>query len=119
MIGRSVPGYWDNVSWIGQLAQQFITPGGLIYDLGCSLGAVGWSVDRHLHFSARINAVDNAVAMTEGLKQNLRMVTPKAAWSVTCADVASMSFESCSVVVLHYCLQLFKSDESRRVKTPL
>ena len=105
MIGRSVPGYWDNVSWIGQLAQQFITPGGLVYDLGCSLGAVGWSVDRHLQSSARIVAVDNANAMTEGLILNLQMVTPKAEWSVTCADVASMSFETCSVVVLHYCLQ--------------
>ena len=44
MIGRSVPGYWTNVDWIGHLAQSFIEDDDVIYDLGCSLGAVGWGV---------------------------------------------------------------------------
>ncbi len=111
MIGRSVPGYWDNVSWIGELAQPFITPNSTIYDLGCSLGAIGWSVDRQLTVPARIIGVDNSEAMIESLQANLSKVQPRAQWQVIQGDVAEMAYESASVIVLHYCLQFVSLSE--------
>ena len=105
MIGRSVPGYWDNVSWIGELAQPFITPHSAVYDLGCSLGAIGWSVDRQLRVPARIIGVDNSEAMIESLGANLREVQPRAQWQLIEGDVVQITYEPASVFVLHYCLQ--------------
>ncbi len=111
MIGRSVPGYWDNVSWIGELAQPFITPNSTVYDLGCSLGAIGWSVDRQLAVPARIVGVDNSEAMIESLQANLRQVRPRAQWQVIEGDVAQVSYDRASVFVLHYCLQFVPISE--------
>jgi tRNA (cmo5U34)-methyltransferase len=105
MIGRSVPGYWDNVTWIGHLAQRFIKPDSVVYDLGCSLGAIGWAIDRKLTVPAQIIGVDNSAPMVEALELNLEAARPRANWQVICGDVAQVSYKTTSVFVLHYCLQ--------------
>ena len=105
MIGRSVPGYWDNVNWIGHLAQSFIDPNDTIYDLGCSLGAIGWSIDQNLSVPATLIAVDNSVPMMKRLTANLEGLDTNAQWVLKTADVAAMPFEPCKVVTMHYCLQ--------------
>jgi tRNA (cmo5U34)-methyltransferase len=105
MIGRSVPGYWDNVTWIGTLAQRFIKPDSVVYDLGCSLGAIGWAIDQELTVPAQIVGVDNSVPMVEALGLNLKAAQPRATWRVIHGDVAQLSYETASVFVLHYCLQ--------------
>ena len=46
MIQRSVPGYETIVHTIGELAKIAVTPNTVVYDLGCSLGAVSLSVAR-------------------------------------------------------------------------
>ena len=105
MIGRSVPGYWENVDWIGHLAVTFIKEGDMIYDLGCSLGAIGWSIDRNLQVSATLVAVDNSAPMMQRLAQNLVGLDTHANWMLKTADVTHMSFKPCAVVTMHYCLQ--------------
>ena len=105
MIGRSVPGYWTNVDWIGHLAQSFIEDDDVIYDLGCSLGAVGWSIDRQLKVPATLIAVDNSAPMMSRLALNLKGLGTQAQWILKTADVTTLQLEPCKVVTMHYCLQ--------------
>lgn len=105
MIGRSVPGYWENVDWIGQLAQCFIESNETVYDLGCSLGAVSWSIDRNLKHPATLIAVDNSKAMMGRLSENLSGLTTNADWRLTTADITALNYQPCAVVTMHYCLQ--------------
>ena len=46
MIKRSVPGYPTIVENLGVLAAQFAQPDSVLYDLGCSLGAVTQALRR-------------------------------------------------------------------------
>ncbi len=111
MIGRSVPGYWENVEWLGRLCQPFLRPSCLIYDLGCSLGAVGWSIDRHLEVPVSLVAVDSSQAMIERLRGNLAEVTTRGDWAVIHADITQISFRPTRLVTMHYCLQFVPIDE--------
>ena len=40
MIGRSVPGYEWVVPMTGLIARRYAQPDSVLYDLGCSLGAI-------------------------------------------------------------------------------
>ena len=64
MIKRSVPGYPTIVENIGVLAGQFAQADSVLYDLGCSLGAVSQALRRHVQAEGcRVIAVDNSSAM--------------------------------------------------------
>ena len=72
MIERSVPGYAAILGMTGELAAQFAQPNTAIYDLGCSLGGSSISMaQRTLPQGVRIQALDNSIAMVEGLNNKL------------------------------------------------
>ena len=72
MIKRSVPGYPTIVENIGVLGAQFAQPNSVLYDLGCSLGAVTQSLRRHVrNDGCRVIGVDNSHAMIERCSEYL------------------------------------------------
>src|SRR5690606_35612246 len=72
MIKRSVPGYPTIVENIGVLAARFAQPDSVLYDLGCSLGAVSQALRRHVRQDGcRVLAVDNSSAMVSRCREYL------------------------------------------------
>lgn len=105
MIGRSVPLYWETVDMIGEMTAAQLKENQVVYDLGCSLGAVGWSIDRNLETPVKLIAVDASQPMVDRLTANLQGLETRAIWTVKCADVTKVDFEPCDVIILNYCLQ--------------
>lgn len=110
MIKRSVPGYPTIVENSGVLAAQFAQPDSLIYDLGCSLGAVTQAVRRHVSQpGCKILAVDNSAAMVSRCSEYLQaqdaMFQELLPAEVIEADILELELQPCSVVALNFTLQ--------------
>lgn len=116
MIKRSVPGYPTIVENIGVLAAQFAQPDSLLYDLGCSLGAVTQALRRHVRADeCRVVAVDNSPAMVERCREYLHaqdsMFQELLPVSVEEGDILALTFQPSSVVALNFTLQFIAPDQ--------
>jgi tRNA (cmo5U34)-methyltransferase len=110
MIKRSVPGYPTVVETTALIAGQHARPDSLVYDLGCSLGAVTQSMRRHVRVpGCSIVAVDNSAPMVERCREYLSaqdaMVEELTPVEVVEADITEIDLQPCSVVVLNFTLQ--------------
>lgn len=117
MIKRSVPGYPTIVENIGVLAGQFAQPNSVLYDLGCSLGAVSQALRRHVQAEGcRVIAVDNSSAMVSRCSEYLHaqdsMFQELLPVDVVEADILALNLQPASVVALNFTLQ-FISPEQR------
>lgn len=110
MIKRSVPGYPTIIENVGVIAAQFASPGSLLYDLGCSLGATTQALRRHVRQpGCRITAVDNSSAMIERCREHLAaqdsMYQELLPVDLLEADITRIDFAPCSVVCMNFTLQ--------------
>lgn len=114
MIQRSVPGYSNIISAIGMLAERFVKPNSVIYDLGCSLGASTLSIRRNIHQEGcKIISVDNSKAMVERCRLHVNAYRSDTPVEVIEADIREIEIENASMVVLNFTLQ-FLSPEDRQ-----
>lgn len=114
MVQRSVPGYSNIISMIGMLAERFVQPNSMIYDLGCSLGAATLSIRRNIkHENCRIMAIDNSLPMVERCKRHIDAFKANTPVDVICDDICNIQMQNASMVVLNFTLQ-FLSPESRQ-----
>jgi tRNA (cmo5U34)-methyltransferase len=75
MISRSVPGYQTMIAAIGLLAGRFATPNSVCYDLGCSLGAASFAMQKNITVeNCKIIAVDNSQAMLSRFESVLTQI---------------------------------------------
>ena len=116
MIKRSVPGYPTIVENIGVLAAQFARPDSVLYDLGCSLGAVTQALRRHVQTAGcRVIAVDNSAAMVERCHEYLHaqdsMFQELLPATVQEGDILDLDFQPCSVVALNFTLQFIAPEQ--------
>jgi tRNA (cmo5U34)-methyltransferase len=116
MLRRSIPGYASLLELIGVVASTVVPHDGLVYDLGCSHGAVSLSV-RHALGSrqARIVAIDNSPAMVERARALFDGDGSPLPVLVDCADVRDVEFAPCSLVVMNFTLQFVPPDERSAV----
>jgi tRNA (cmo5U34)-methyltransferase len=110
MIKRSVPGYPTIVENIGVLAGHFAQPDSLLYDLGCSLGAVTQALRRHVRVEGcKVLAVDNSSAMVERCREYLQaqdaMFQELLPAAVVQADILNLQWQPASLVALNFTLQ--------------
>jgi tRNA (cmo5U34)-methyltransferase len=110
MIKRSVPGYPTIVENLGVLAAQFAQPHSVLYDLGCSLGAVTQALRRHVKTDGcRVVAVDNSHAMVERCSEYLHaqdaMFQELLPVEVVEADILALDLQPASLVALNFTLQ--------------
>ena len=121
MIGRSVPGYWQLVDWIGIVAQNWINSGS-VYDLGTSLGAVAWSIWNKqrtlLDASQRsIYAVDSSLPMIERLQANLNELTHEIRIKPIHCDLRELTLIDPSLVCMNFTLQFVPRKDRAAVLT--
>lgn len=128
MIKRSVPGYPTIVENIGVLAAQFAQPDSLLYDLGCSLGAVSQALRRHVQQSGcKVLAVDNSAAMVERCREHLKaqdaLFQELLPVEVVEADILSLDWQPASLVALNFTLQFIappqRTDLLRQIRQTL
>ena len=108
MINRSVPGYALVVRMLGLLARRYAQDDSVLYDLGCSLGAVALAMSQAVRARrVRIVAVDNAPAMIARLDALLaeRVAPDDVPIRTRCDDVLNCAIENASVVALNFTLQ--------------
>jgi tRNA (cmo5U34)-methyltransferase len=106
MVRRSVPCYRELVDLTGLMGAQFLLPGSRAYDLGCSLGAVTFSLSRHSQCAdLELIAVDKAPAMVRALADRMGPRELPSPVIPVCADLESVRIERASLVVLNLTLQ--------------
>lgn len=113
MIDRSVPGYGLIVPMMGLLARRYAQDDSVLYDLGCSLGAVALAMSQSVSAkNARIVAVDNSPAMIDRLNASLEAQSGKGAVPIrtACEDLQDTAINNASVVVLNFTLQFLAPD---------
>jgi tRNA (cmo5U34)-methyltransferase len=113
MINRSVPGYGLVVPMTGLLARCHARDNSVLYDLGCSLGAVALAMSHSVRArNARIIAVDSSPAMIGRLQAALAAERLEGAVPIhpVCEDLARTEIENASVVVLNFTLQFVSPD---------
>jgi tRNA (cmo5U34)-methyltransferase len=113
MIKRSVPGYPTIVENIGVIAGQFAQPHSVLYDLGCSLGAVTQALRRHVQLDdCRVIGVDNSAAMVERCREYLHaqdaMFQELLPVEVQEGDILELEFQPTSLVALNFTLQFIE-----------
>jgi len=116
MIKRSVPGYPTIVENIGVLASRFAQPHSLLYDLGCSLGAVTQALRRHVQAEGcRILAVDNSVAMVARCREYLHaqdaMFQELLPAEAIEADILALELQPASLVAMNFTLQFIPPEQ--------
>jgi len=114
MIRRSVPGYPLLVEQIGLLAARFTKPNSLLYDLGCSLGAVTSELRKIKVSDARVIAVDNSAAMLERCRANLAFTAQDNSLlpvELIQADIVQLKLQPASVIVMNFTLQFIPPDK--------
>ena len=124
MINRSVPGYQTMLGMLGVFARRFAQPGSTVYDLGASLGASTLMLRRHIEApDTRIIAVDNASAMVEKCRDNLRRQPSPVPVEVRLGDIREIDFEPTSLVVMNLVLQFIPVEDRapllRRIREAL
>ncbi|RLV58898.1 carboxy-S-adenosyl-L-methionine synthase CmoA [Parashewanella curva] len=112
MIRRSVPGYSQIISTIGDIAAKYITSNSNIYDLGCSLGAATISIRRNITNSGcKIISVDNSPSMIERCNENISAYKSQTDVELICADICDIEIANASMVVLNFTLQFLAPEQ--------
>ena len=112
MIRRSVPGYGQIISTIGDFAHRFVTPNSQVYDLGSSLGSATLSIRRKIETrNCRIIAVDNSQSMIERCQENLSAYVSDTAVDLICGDIRDIDIHNASMVVLNFTLQFLPPED--------
>jgi tRNA (cmo5U34)-methyltransferase len=114
MISRSVPGYQTMIAAIGLLAGRFATQNSICYDLGCSLGAASFSMQKNITVrNCKIIAVDTSPAMLSRFESIL--IPNKTPIELHCADIRDVKIENASIVVLNFTLQFLPVEDRAKL----
>lgn len=106
MIKRSVPGYPMTLAMIGVIADRYFKEDTAIYDLGCSLGAVVFSLDNSLSQKAgRIIGIDNSEAMIQACQKSLSLHQDQFDIEFIHADITDCEISNASIVIMNFTLQ--------------
>ncbi|MBN7827243.1 carboxy-S-adenosyl-L-methionine synthase CmoA [Bowmanella dokdonensis] len=116
MIQRSVPGYATIVDAIGQMAGRYAGADSLIYDLGCSLGAVSLAVSRYIQTpGCRIIAVDNSQAMAERCRRHVQTFRSDTPIEVVCEDLQNIPISNASMILMNFTLQFIEPGQRQAI----
>ena len=114
MIHRSIPAYASLVQMSSLIAADiFSQKQGLVYDLGCSLGAVSLAFSR-LCPEARIIAVDKSPAMVNKFAEFLKLENNQQINLIE-ADILELELQQASVVFLNFVLQFINLEQREKL----
>ncbi|GGX95005.1 carboxy-S-adenosyl-L-methionine synthase [Litchfieldella qijiaojingensis] len=106
MIRRSVPGYGQILGMLGVIAARHLRHGAHVYDLGCSLGAVGLALAGRLPPEAfTLTGLDLSPAMVERARTTFAEECPDHAIEVVEGDIRHVDYRTSGMIVLNFTLQ--------------
>ncbi|WP_043530150.1 carboxy-S-adenosyl-L-methionine synthase CmoA [Litchfieldella xinjiangensis] len=106
MIRRSVPGYGQILGMLGVIAARHLRHGAHVYDLGCSLGAVGLALAGRLPPDAfSLTGVDLSPAMVERARATFAEESPAHDIEVIEGDIRHLDYRPSGMIVLNFTLQ--------------
>lgn len=106
MIRRSVPGYGQILGMLGVIADRHLRHGAHVYDLGCSLGAVGLALaDRLSPEAFSLTGVDLSPAMVKRARDTFTDAYPDHAFEVIEGDIRHLEYRPSGMIVLNFTLQ--------------
>jgi tRNA (cmo5U34)-methyltransferase len=112
MISRSVPGYASLLSMIEQLSGTYAVPDTHVYDLGCSLGAATFLMQKQVPESCSIYAVDNSEAMISRLQQQIENRPQEGGRIIpVLKDLRECEISNASFVVINLTLQFIPPEQ--------
>ena len=112
MIRRSVPGYGQILGMLGVIAERHLRHGAHVYDLGCSLGAVGLALAGQLPKDAfSLTGIDLSPAMVERARQTLEHECPDHAIEVIEGDIRHLDYRPSGMIVLNFTLQFLAPED--------
>jgi len=118
MLDRSVPFYGEQQRMIAELAADFATDGGVIYDLGCSTGTSFLAIDSFLppEVEARFVGIDSSPEMLELAERKLQEAKFRHPYALRHADLnLGVETPDASVVLLVLTLQFVRPLNRERI----
>jgi tRNA (cmo5U34)-methyltransferase len=110
MVRRSVPGYQTMIEMIGLSVKTYGQDNTNYYDLGASTGATSIALGiNNIHQNNQIIAVDNSISMLKKCRHNLSKKINNT--QIICADIADISFNNASIIVLNLTLQFINPNK--------
>ena len=112
MVSRSVPFYKEVLQMSAELAKEFYQPNTMIYDLGCSTGAIVPLLENEfgdIHFA--YTGIDSSQEMVLRSQAHIRSPGFKPGATKVefqCADITAVDFKSPSVIISNYTFQFLK-----------
>jgi len=106
MIGRSVPGYHAMLQALKPLISSQLNSGGILYDLGCSLGATTEVLLQATHgLPYEVIGIDNSQAMINRCQQSFAKEIKKKRAAFFCCDLTAYPLKEASAITMNYVLQ--------------
>jgi tRNA (cmo5U34)-methyltransferase len=115
MVARSIPSYAQTQSITAEIAGEFLSAGGILYDLGCSTGNSIVSIAAHLerrhevlredNTDIKLFGIDASPSMIARARAKIRALTNFSAVTLIESDVLTYQFSNAQVVLCHYTLQ--------------
>ncbi|WP_395375278.1 carboxy-S-adenosyl-L-methionine synthase CmoA [Marinicella sp. W31] len=116
MIKRSVPGYDTILRGIALYAMKYIQQPSQVFDLGCSLGAVAFTIDQALGAGRhKIHAIDSSEPMIQGLQQLLSTAETYNEWIVSQRRIQDIGINDAGMVVSNFTLQFIPPDDRQNM----
>ncbi|WP_110688032.1 carboxy-S-adenosyl-L-methionine synthase CmoA [Salinicola aestuarinus] len=106
MVRRSIPGYGQILGMLGLFAERHLRHGAHVYDLGCSLGAVGLAMAGRLAPAAfTLTGVDLSPSMVERARETAAKEAPEHDLRFVEADIRRLDYRPSGMIVLNFTLQ--------------
>lgn len=120
MIERSVPGYKIIIDGIAKLTDLHTQKNDLVYDLGCSLGAVSLAIAKVSHSKAcRIVGIDNSPAMVEKCKENISAYSFAKHIDIQEGNIEQFPIQNAKVIVMNFTMQFIEPDRRQALLNKL
>lgn len=113
MLQRSVPFYTEAMKLTSRFARLYLTPGGRLYDLGCSTASQLLDIERGLDTEAKLIGIDNAPAMLAQAAKKLDAFG--SAIELYEGDILSYPYEKADVMLSNYTLQFVRPPVRERL----
>ncbi|MEG3116277.1 carboxy-S-adenosyl-L-methionine synthase CmoA [Salinicola sp. 4072] len=106
MVRRSIPGYGQILGMLGVIAERHLRHGAHVYDLGCSLGAVGLALAGRLPADAfELTGVDLSPTMIARARETAAAESPDHRIQFVEGDIRHLDYRPSGMIVLNFTLQ--------------
>lgn len=106
MVRRSIPGYGQILGMLGLIAERHLRHGAHVYDLGCSLGAVGLALAGRLAPEAfALTGIDLSPTMIARARDTAAKESPDHRLGFVEGDIRQVDYQPSGMIVLNFTLQ--------------